>query len=90
MNEVEKIVSNFHKFVLLGDLNLNYIQDDGSYNRNVLLLEQQFDIKQLIDVPTRVTVIFNTIIDHIYASNNIENTHHGVIKINLSDYYAIF
>ena len=90
MNEVEQIVSNFDKLVLLGDLNLNYIQDDGSYNRNVLLLEQQFDIKQLIDVPTRVTVTSNTIIDHIYASNNIETTHHGVIKINLSDHYAIF
>ena len=52
MNEVEQIVSN-DKLILLGDLNLNYIQDDGSYNPNVLLLEQQFDIKQLIDVPTR-------------------------------------
>ena len=47
-------------------------------------------IKQLIEVPTRVTCSSSTIIDHILASFPNRVSQQGVIDVGLSDHQIIY
>ena len=55
VNDIEKIVSEDYKVIILGDFNYDLSNNDGSFHKNVILLEQLFDLKQLIHSPARVT-----------------------------------
>ena len=44
----------------------------------------------LINVPTRVTDNFSTIIDHIITYDHTHNISSGVIKTDLTEHYPIF
>ena len=92
VNDIEKVVSEDYKVIILGDFNYDLLNNDGSFHKNVILLEQLFDLKQLIHSPTRVTPMTQTIMDHILVSSYINkpNNLNGVLEINLSDHYAAF
>ena len=90
VSDIDKIISIGYKIILLGDLNFNYLHVDGSYDPNVNFLEEQFDLKQLIKTPTRVTVSSKSIIDHIYISDNLVCKASGALEISISDHYAVF
>ena len=49
-----------------------------------------FGVKQLIEVPTRVTCSSSTIIDHILASFLDRYSQQGVIDVKLSDLQLIY
>ena len=49
-----------------------------------------FDTKQIIKVPTRVTLDRSTLIDHIATTNRNNITESGVLKIGLSDHYLVY
>ena len=49
-----------------------------------------FGLKQLIEVPTRVTCSSSTIIDHILASFPNRFLQQGVIDVGLSDHQIIY
>ena len=49
-----------------------------------------FGLKQLIEVPTRVTCSSSTIIDHILVSFPYRVSQQGVIDVELSDYQIIY
>ena len=49
-----------------------------------------FDLKQLIEVPTRVTCSSSAIIDHILASFPDRVSQQGVIDVGLSDHQIIY
>ena len=49
-----------------------------------------FGLKQLIEVPTRVTCSSSTIIDHILASFPNRVSQQGVIDVGLSDHQIIY
>ena len=49
-----------------------------------------FGLKQLIEVPTRVTCSSSTIIDHILASFSNRVSQQGVIDVGLSDHQIIY
>ena len=52
VSDIDNIISIGYKIILLADLNFNYLHVDGSYDPNVIFLEEQFDLKQLIKTPT--------------------------------------
>ena len=49
-----------------------------------------FGLKQLLEVPTRVTCSSSTIIDHILASFPDRVSQQGVIDVGLSDHQIIY
>ena len=49
-----------------------------------------FGLKQLIEVPTRVTCSSSTIIDHILATFSNRVSQQGVIDVELSDHQIIY
>ena len=48
---------------------------------------QTFNMKQLVEEPTRVTPQTSTLIDHIYTTMPLRHTTTGVLKWSLSDHY---
>ena len=54
------------------------------------MLERLFDLKQLIDTPTRVTPTSSSLIDHILASANLKLVNKGVLELSLSDHFPIY
>ena len=78
-----KLNTNNNEIYILGDFNINlYLSNSYIFLKNNLLQSQSitsdikkyyefctmFGLKQLIEVPTRVTCSSSTIIDHILAS----------------------
>ena len=77
--------------ILLGDTNCNlYGEDNAAHAKRIKDIYAAYDLKQLINEPTRVTVQSSTLIDHIAVSNTSNIKESGVVKIALSDHYLVF
>ena len=61
---IEQATQNGYELIILGDLNFNCITSDNSVESHVEMLQNTFDVKQLIHSPTRVTPHTSTLIDH--------------------------
>ena len=70
--------------VILGDFNYDYNLSDLN------MIEYLCHMKQLILHPTRVTIKSSSVIDHIYTSDETKHKISGVVKMNMSDHYAVF
>ena len=101
MNKIDSVNNEIY---ILGDFNINlYINDSYILAKKNILNNKSvpsdvksyqefctfFELKQLIIVPTRVTSVSSTIIDHVLASFPERVTQSGVIDIGLSDYQLI-
>ena len=53
-------------------------------------LETLYNMKQLVDVPTRETLNTSSLLDVIFTTNDQSHSTTGVYKIGLSDHYMIF
>ena len=78
---IEQATQNGYELIILGDLNFNCITSDNSVESHVEMLQNTFDVKQLIHSPTRVTPHTSTLIDHIYASNSLNSVCSGYIHL---------
>ena len=77
--------------ILLGDTNCNlYGEDNAAHAKRIKDIYAAYDLKQLINEPTRVTVQSSTLIDHIAVSNTSNIKESGVVKVSLSDHYLVF
>ena len=100
-----KLDTNNNEIYILGDFNINlYLNNSYIFLKNNLLQSQSitsdikkyyefctmFGLKQLIEVPTRVTCSSSTIIDHILASFPNRVSQQGVIDVGLSDHQIIY
>ena len=72
--------------IIMGDINIDY---HACTNSKCLNLVQLFDLTQLVSEPTRVTESSTTLIDHIYTSNNENNSECFVAPYSLSDHYPV-
>ena len=88
--DIEKVASKGFNLILLGDFNFNILYENNEWNKRVSLLEQEFDLKQLITTPTQVIPTSKTLIDLIFTSSCIDCLESGVLDITLSDHYATF
>ena len=99
-----KFDTNNNGIYILGDFNINlYLNNSYIFQKNNLLQSQSipsdikkyyefctmFGLKQLIEVPTRVTCSRSIIIDDILASFSNRVSQQGVIDVGLSDHQII-
>ena len=93
LNELLVLLNNTKwPFYCLGDFNVNLLnvsnKDAVRKYANMLL---SCNSRCLIDVPTRVTSISRTLLDHIYTNDKSKSAVSGVLTTSdLSDYYGIF
>ena len=78
---------------VLGDLNCDILKADEDSNfptKKIKSLYELYQLSQLIDKPTRITMTTKSLIDHIVtnAPEKISNT--GVIHTGISDHSLIF
>ena len=90
---------------ILGDFNIN-LRQNGHYvfQNHYLLLCQSvsdefnnyfafckiFGLKQLLEIPTRITCSSSSIIGHILASFSDRVTQRGILNVRLSDHQLIY
>ena len=90
---------------ILGDFNIN-LRQNGHYvfqNYNLLLCQSVsdefnnyfafckiFGLKQLLEIPTRITCSSFCIIGHILASFSDRVTQRGILNVRLSDHQLIY
>ena len=88
LSELEHVHSFAVDIILMGDF--NYDDFKPTDHEKICEIEDLFQVNQQIKSATRVTCDSETLIDHIYISNNIEPVVSGVLTLSLSDHYAVF
>lgn len=90
-NCLEKFNARYQrtKYVVLGDLNINYLDKKCSQVKLLKTLEKQLGLTQVISEATRVTLDKSTLID-LCLTNMNNLSHSGVIHYFLSDHFPIF
>ena len=76
--------------LIMGDLNCDFIKKPLNHQTKILKrLGEEYDLKQHVDKPTRVTPTSSTLIDVLFSSNHDKVTFCDVIPLSLSDHYMI-
>ena len=75
-----------YEIILIGDFNIDYL---NCSNKKWLNLIQLFDLKQLVNSPTRITQNSSSLIDHIYCSNPENIFDCFVPQYSISDHFPI-
>lgn len=88
MKEALKSVSPQEDVFIIGDLNINSLENSKSV-KDLKAMEGNFDLKQYIGLPTRVTRKSKSLIDHIYTNSKIVSNH-GIIEMSISDHFLTF
>ena len=77
------------EIIILGDLNLDYIDTNSNSHRLLVSIEEEFNLKQIVQTCTRFHRSGSTLIDVILT--NIKNTYmSGCINYNISDHLPIY
>lgn len=81
--------------VLLGDFNVNLLPSatnsgDFTLKRKFLHQLSKFNLKNVINVPTRITGNSSTLIDLIITSVSHKLSHHGACSLGISDHHLIY
>ena len=93
LDRLSRILENVdllrNEVYILGDMNIDYLCDATLKRLQVKNFESRFNIKQIIDIATRVTETTAKVLDWIYTnSDHIANS--GTINHNMSDHYPVF
>ena len=98
-NKLEKALA-FHdkeskEIILLGDTNCDLAKkpiDPRPDNnaKHISSLYEIFSFKQLIEEPTRVTLVTVTVIDHVATTCPRNIIKSGVLEVSLSDHYLVY
>ena len=78
------------QMTILGDLNFNYQIDESLSTNPIHLIENLFQMSQIIEEPTRKTPTTSTLLDVILTSVPDRHTKTKVIKTAFSDHYSLF
>ena len=81
--------------ILLGDTNCDFTKTDSDQQidnnaRHMANVYGMFNLVQLVEEPTRVTLETATIIDHIATTSTRNIIEVGVHVISLSDHYVVY
>ncbi|MCU7801396.1 MAG: hypothetical protein KZQ70_15025, partial [gamma proteobacterium symbiont of Lucinoma myriamae] len=87
-NSIEKAISDQKEIILLGDLNFNLL-NENSIPTSWLRMINSLNFEQLINKPTRVTSISETLIDHVYTNAPENITEIVVPYFSISDHYPV-
>ena len=78
---------------ILGDLNCDLLRPDKDYNiptKKIKSLYELYQLSQLIDEATRVTMTTTSLIDHMVTNTPEKISDSGVIHTGISDHSLIF
>ena len=81
------------KKCILGDLNCDVMKADKDSNtptKKIKSLYELYQLSQLIDKPTRVTMTTSSLIDHIVTNTPETISDSGVIHTGISDHSLVF
>ena len=87
---LDQIYSNHNNVILLGDLNHDYDSSGHLVINPLNQFETLFSMKQLVDVPTRVTLNTSSLLDVICSTDHDSQTITDVYHTSLSDHYMIY
>ncbi len=89
-----KDIDNENKeMYILGDLNCDLLRPDKDYNiptKKIKSLYELYQLSQLIDEATRVTMTTTSLIDHMVTNTREKISDYGVIHTGISDHSLIF
>ena len=89
-----KAIDNENKEVyILGDLNCNMLKTDKDANiptKKIKSLYELYQLTQMIDEATRVTMTTSSLIDHIVTNTPEKISDSGVIHTGISDHSVVF
>ena len=77
---------------ILGDLNCNLLQEKALFNVPTSKLNsiyELYQLSQLINEPTRVTLTTSSLIDHLVTNTPEKISHSGVVHTGISDHSLI-
>jgi hypothetical protein len=86
LNEIQRAKDISENVIVLGDLNYDYNKE----NCPILYIENLFDMKQLIDSPTRITLKTRSLLDVILTTDCEQHTDSLVIDIAVSDHCCVY
>ena len=78
---------------ILGDLNCNLLQEKALFNVPTSKLNsiyELYQLSQLINEPTRVTLTTSSLIDHVVTNTPEKISHSGVVHTGISDHSLIY
>ena len=85
-NQLTNAYVEGYQLTILGDFNIDLmVNNTASYSW--LNLTKNFQLKQLVNKPTRVTSSSSTLVGHIFTSHPAKVRNVDVPKIGLSDHY---
>ena len=77
--------------VLTGDINIDMLSQENHITKDYQSLLDMFDLKQMIDKPTRVTRTSRTLIDHIVTNCPSRVTTTGIVPCSIvSDHDGVY
>ena len=93
-DKVEHLLENVEvkntDYILIGDLNCDLNKTPKAHHTNRLLrIAEEYELKQFVEKPTRVTATTSTLIDILYCSNEIERKIPYCEVVPLSDHFMV-
>ena len=90
---IKQIDDENKKIYLMGDLNCDLLKEEklsDTPTKKLNSLHELYQLSQLIDEPTRITMTRSSLIDHIITNTLEKNSHSGVIHTGISDHSLVF
>ena len=90
---IKRIDDENKEMYILGDLNCNLLQERTLFNvptSKFNSIYELYQLSQLINEPTRVTLASSSLIDHIVTNTPEKISHSGVIHTGISDHSLIY
>ena len=78
---------------ILGDLNCNLLQEKPLFNiptKKLDSLYELYQLTQLINEPTRITITTTSLIDHVVTNTPEKISHSGVVHTGISDHSLVY
>jgi hypothetical protein len=85
-NLLQTITKNNLQIIIIGDFNINILDENSSKTKQFKDLLSTFNLKWLINSPTRISNISETAIDNIIS--NMDNINAQNVITSISDHYA--
>ena len=92
-NLIKAIDNENKEMYILGDLNCNMLKTDKDANiptKKIKSLYELYQLTQMIDEATRVTMATSSLIDHIVTNTPEKISDSGVIHTGISDHSLVF
>ena len=90
---IKQIDDENKEMYLLGDLNCDMLKKEALQNtstKKLNSLHELYQLFQLIEEPTRITMKSSSLIDHVVTNTPEKISHSGVIHTGISDHSIIF